>query len=99
MVAANPLVAQRSIFVFGHGGGFSSLEDLNAAGTADFDTAFNVGGGVGLQLNKYLAVRGSLDFAKSDVRGFGLERRPGLCMTSIGRAWTRRNWILSGTAD
>ncbi|MCH8935736.1 MAG: porin family protein [Gemmatimonadetes bacterium] len=72
VVAANPLVAQRSIFVFGHGGGFSSLEDLNAAGTADFDTGFNVGGGVGLQLNKYLAVRGSFDFAKSDVRGFGV---------------------------
>ena len=78
VVAANPLRAQSSIFVFGHGGGFSSVEDLNAAGTADFDTGFNVGGGVGLQLNKYLAVRGSFDFAQSDVQGLGVAQLAGM---------------------
>jgi len=78
VIAAHPVAAQSSIFVFGQGGGFSSVEDLNPAGTAEFDTGFTVGGGVGLQFNKYLAVRGSFDFAQTDVQGLGVAQLTGM---------------------
>lgn len=58
---------QRPAFiVFANGGGNSSLTDLNDAGTASLQTGWTAGGGVGLQLNQYLAVRGTFDFAQAD---------------------------------
>lgn len=52
--------------VFANGGGNSSLTDLNDAGTASLKTGWTAGGGVGVQLNRYVAVRGTFDFAKAD---------------------------------
>lgn len=49
---------QRPIFVvFANGGGSSSLTDLTDAGTASLQTGWTAGGGVGLQLNRLVAVR------------------------------------------
>lgn len=57
----------RADFVFHvNGGGNSSLTDLNDAGTASLQTGWSAGGGVGLQVNRYLAVRGTFDFAEAD---------------------------------
>jgi hypothetical protein len=57
---------QSSLVFFANGGGNSSLTDLNDAGTASLQTGWTAGGGVGLQVNRYLAVRGTFDFAEAD---------------------------------
>lgn len=55
--------------LFANGGGASSLTDLNSAGSASFETGWTAGGGVGYQLNRYLAVRGTFDYARADAQG------------------------------
>src|SRR5687768_7790599 len=60
-----------SLIVFGQGGGNSALTDLNQAETAKLRTGWTVGGGVGLQVNQNFAVRGTFDYAKSEVEGLG----------------------------
>jgi opacity protein-like surface antigen len=60
---------QSSLILFANGGGNSSLTDLNDAGTASLETGWTGGGGVGVQLNRYLAVRGTFDYARSDGQG------------------------------
>ena len=60
-----------SLIIFAQGGGYSPVTDLNSAGTVDEKTGWTVGGGVGVRFNRYIAVRGALDFASSDVRGSG----------------------------
>jgi hypothetical protein len=59
------------IVVFANGGGYSPLTNLNDAGTADIKTGWTGGGGVGVQLNRYVAVRGVFDFAQGKGRGTG----------------------------
>lgn len=54
---------------FANGGGNSSLTDLNDAGTASLETGWTGGGGLGVQLNPFLAVRGTFDYARSDGKG------------------------------
>jgi hypothetical protein len=51
---------------FANGGGNSSLTDLNDAGTASLKTGWTAGGGAGVQLNRYVAVRGTFDYAQAD---------------------------------
>jgi hypothetical protein len=58
-----------SLVFFANGGGNSSLTDLNDAGTASLETGWTGGGGVGVQLNRFLAVRGTFDYAQSDGQG------------------------------
>jgi opacity protein-like surface antigen len=53
-----------SVIVFANGGGNSPLTNLNETGTADLKTGWTVGGGAGVQVNQYLAVRGVFDFAR-----------------------------------
>jgi Outer membrane protein beta-barrel domain len=55
-----------TVVVFANGGGNSSLTDLNDAGTASLKTGWTAGGGAGVQLNRYVAIRGTFDFAKAD---------------------------------
>ena len=57
------------LVLFANGGGNSSLTDLNDAGTASLETGWTGGGGVGVQLNRFLAVRGTFDYARSDGQG------------------------------
>jgi opacity protein-like surface antigen len=60
---------QPAIVFFANGGGNSSLTDLDDAGTASLETGWTGGGGVGVQLNRFLAVRGTFDYARSDGQG------------------------------
>src|ERR1041385_9008962 len=68
--AGSPLAAQnRSVSIFARGGGYNGLTDLTKAGTADFKkTGYNLGGGVGLQLHKYVAVRGDFTYGRNELR-------------------------------
>ena len=65
----SPTSARPTFVVFANGGGNSSLTDLNEEGTASVETGWTAGGGVGLQVNRYLAVRGTFDFAQADGEG------------------------------
>jgi opacity protein-like surface antigen len=62
-------IDQSALIIFANGGGSSPLTDLNDAGTASLETGWTAGGGVGLQLNRYLAVRGTFDYAQADGEG------------------------------
>jgi opacity protein-like surface antigen len=55
-----------ALVFFANGGGNSSLTDLDDAGTSSLKTGWTAGGGAGVQLNRYLAVRGTFDFAQAD---------------------------------
>jgi opacity protein-like surface antigen len=66
---AAPSFGRPTLVFFANGGGNSSLTDLNDAGTASLETGWTGGGGVGVQLNRFLAVRGTFDYARSDGQG------------------------------
>lgn len=78
VAAAVPAAAQTSssvttgAVVSVQGGGFSSVANLNDAGTADFKTGFNVGGSIGYDVNKFVGLRGTFTFAQNDARGTAL---------------------------
>ena len=55
-----------TVVFFANGGGNSSLNDLNDAGTASLKTGWTAGGGVGYQFNRDVAVRGTFDYAQAD---------------------------------
>jgi outer membrane protein with beta-barrel domain len=55
-----------AVVVYGAAGGFNSLAHLDTADTTNFKTGFNVGGGVGYQINKYVALRGNFTFARAE---------------------------------
>ena len=55
-----------TVVFFANGGGNSAIIDLNDAGTASLETGWTAGGGVGLQVNQYVALRGTFDFAKAN---------------------------------
>ena len=70
LYSATPLAAQdHAVVISAHGGGYTPLTDLNNAGTADFETGFDVGGGVGIQVHRYVTIRGDFTFARSEGRG------------------------------
>ena len=50
-----------TLLLFANGGGNSSLANLNDAGTASLGTSWTAGGGLGVQLNRYTAVRGTFE--------------------------------------
>jgi outer membrane protein with beta-barrel domain len=54
-----------TVVLFANGGGNSSLTDLNDAGTSSLKTGWTAGGGAGVQLNRYVALRGTFDFAQA----------------------------------
>jgi opacity protein-like surface antigen len=58
-----------SVVLFANGGGYSPLTDLNSGGTASLNTGWTAGGGAGIQVNPYLALRAVFDYAqdKGDV--------------------------------
>lgn len=70
LVLVQPISAQeRGFSVTVRGGGFNSLTDLNDAGTADFKkTGYNVGGGIGFDLHRYVALRGDFAFARNELQ-------------------------------
>src|SRR5207245_9978415 len=73
-VLAAPAVAQDesqngpAVVLSVNGGGFSPLAHLDEPGLVDFKTGFNVGGGLGYQFNRYVALRGNFTFARAEGR-------------------------------
>ena len=63
--AAAPHEAGPEVVVFANGGGGSPANNLNDAGTADFKTGWSVGGGAGIQINQYVAIRGVFDYLRN----------------------------------
>lgn len=70
MLLTAPLGAQeRAITLFARSGGFQALTELNDAGTADFKkVGFNVGAGVGVQLQRFVTIRGDFTVAENELR-------------------------------
>lgn len=54
-----------TVVLFANGGGNNSLTDLNDAGTTSLRTGWTAGGGAGVQLNRYVALRGTFDFTQA----------------------------------
>jgi hypothetical protein len=58
-----------SLVFFANGGGYSPVTNLNSNGTASLNTGWSLGGGAGIQVNRFVAVRGVFDYGrdKGDV--------------------------------
>ena len=54
-----------TVVLFANGGGNNSLTDLNDAGTTSLKTGWTAGGGAGVQINRYVALRGTFDFSQA----------------------------------
>ena len=74
LAVARPAVAQdKSLGIVVRGGGFNGVTELNEAGNADFNkTGYNVGGGLFVDLHKYIALRGDFTFARNELQQNGL---------------------------
>jgi opacity protein-like surface antigen len=57
---------QPMLFVMG--GGNNSLRDLDEASSSNFNTGYNVGGGVGVQLSRGVALRASYTFSRATAQ-------------------------------
>ena len=53
-----------SVIVFANGGGYSPVTNLNSSGTASLNTGWSLGGGAGIQVNRFVAVRGVFDYGR-----------------------------------
>jgi opacity protein-like surface antigen len=69
--SAQSTAGQSSVVFFANGGGNSAVTDLNDAGTASLNTGWTAGGGVGWQVNPYVALRGTFDYARAKGEGAG----------------------------
>lgn len=59
---------QKTVDITVRGGGFNALTSLNEPGTADFqEVGYNLGGTVGVDLSRYVALRGDFTFARNDL--------------------------------
>jgi hypothetical protein len=69
VVLAQPAAAQdRSVSLTVRGGGFNGLSSLNEAGTADFKgVGYNAGVGIGVDLHRYVGLRGDFTFARNEL--------------------------------
>jgi hypothetical protein len=68
-LSAQTTSQQRNVILFANGGGASPVTDLNDAGTASLKTGWAAGGGVGVQINPYVAVRGTFDLTRTEGEG------------------------------
>jgi hypothetical protein len=65
-----PLGAQdRAVTLAVRGGGFNALTELNESGTADFKrVGYTVGGTLGVDLHRYVGLRGDFTFARNELQ-------------------------------
>jgi opacity protein-like surface antigen len=56
------------VILYGRGGGYSALASLDDPGTADTKTGFNAGGGVAVQVHRYVVLRGDFTYARDELR-------------------------------
>jgi hypothetical protein len=71
--AAVSAQAGPSLIYFANAGRSSALAGLNDAGTTSLQTGWSAGGGIGVQLSRFLAVRGGFDFARTEIGGGAAE--------------------------
>ena len=66
---AQPIEAQqKAVSLTIRGGGFNALTSLNEPSTADFkQVGYNLGGSVGVDLSRYVALRGDFTFARNEL--------------------------------
>lgn len=73
LIGAVPALAQsnRALVIGIFGGGYTHVNNLNSVSgqNADFRPGYNIGGTVGVQLNKIVSLHGDLTFARSQARG------------------------------
>lgn len=71
--AISPAAGQdRAVTVSARGGGFNSLTDLDEAGSRSFgSTGYSVGGGLGVELHRFVAVRGDFTYARNELQQDG----------------------------
>jgi hypothetical protein len=69
VILAQPVEAQqKAVGITIRGGGFNALTSLNEPGTADFkQVGYNVGGTVGVDLSRYVALRSDFTFARNEL--------------------------------
>jgi hypothetical protein len=66
---ASAAAQDRAVTFSVRGGGFNGLTDLADGGAADFKTVgYSVGGGLGVELTRYVALRGDFTFARNELR-------------------------------
>lgn len=70
VATARPALAQeKAVHLTVRGGGFNGLRGLDEAGTADFKgVGYDVGGGIGVDLHRYVALRGDFTFARNELQ-------------------------------
>ncbi|MGH7470402.1 MAG: outer membrane beta-barrel protein, partial [Longimicrobiales bacterium] len=60
---------EKAVGIAVRGGGFNGLRSLNEAATADLQQAgYNVGGAVGVDLHRYVGLRGDFTFARNELQ-------------------------------
>jgi hypothetical protein len=60
---------ERGVALSVRGGGFNGLRSLNEAASADFKQAgYNVGGALGVDLHRYVGLRGDFTFARNELQ-------------------------------
>jgi len=67
--AASAGAQDHAVRLFARGGGYNALTDLNQSGTSDFKkVGYNLGGGIGVQANRFVTVRGDFSFGRNELR-------------------------------
>jgi len=68
-VGQSAVAQDYGVRVFARGGGYNALTDLNDAGTSDFKkVGYSLGGGVGVQANRYVTLRGDFNLGRNELR-------------------------------
>ncbi|MBI4420503.1 MAG: outer membrane beta-barrel protein [Gemmatimonadetes bacterium] len=70
LALVSPASAQdRAVALFARSGGYNALTNLDDAGSADFKkVGYTVGGGVGVQVHRYVTLRGDFNYARNPFR-------------------------------
>lgn len=68
-------------------GGFNVGTDLDEAGKVDFKTGFNVGGATGYQFNRYVALRGGVNFVRAEGRDASAAPSAAIDQVQFNRAY------------
>jgi opacity protein-like surface antigen len=65
--------SNHAIIFSGRGGGYNALTNLNDAGTTDTKLGFNAGGGVAVQVHRYVVIRGDFTYGRDELRTGGTD--------------------------
>lgn len=69
VLAAPALAQDHAVWFAAKSGGFNAVTNLDDAGTTNFKRAgYNVGGAVGVDLLRYVAIRADFSFARNQLR-------------------------------